>query len=235
MLIKTESLKSLFQQYGDQSIAEIVAEGNSMYSSLPQDSFRQFSWAEIKRVKYATINYMTSTKCSILLDFVSGINGIQSEFVFIYAFCLGRLHQESDRNKVLPALAKVFASSSEHHVMEPGSVMNGWTWHDLSLLSILVRPTLHSSTIDLSLIEMLIDSITESGFDCANFSVPEDRERVFCSIIERWGTIDSFNKRVLATIGSALELAQVCLTALLLPPPLLLLPLLLLPPLQLLL
>ena len=213
MLIKTESLKC-FTQYGDKSTAEIVAEfsmkGSSVLSILSQDNFQQFSWTDIKRVTYATISYMTSTKWSILLEFIFGINGIQSEFVFIDAFCIGGPNKDSDRDKVLPALSKVFASSSEHHIMEPGSVTNGWNWHDLSLLSPIFRPTLHSSTIDLALIEMLIDNITASGFDFANFSVPEDREKVRSSIIDRWGTIEKFNTRILATVGSALELAQVC-------------------------
>lgn len=210
MLVKTQSLKNLIQ-YGDKSLAEIISDfspGNTIFSVLSQDCFQRYSWSEIKRVKYATMNCMTSTKWSTLLDFIFGINGIQSEFVFIDAFCLRGSMKKED--KLLPALVKIFESSSEHHIMEPGSLLKGWTWHDFSLLSRIIRPTLHSSTIDIPLNEMLIDNIKASGFDFADFSVPEDRDKVRGSIMERWGSMENFNTRILDTVGTSLDLAQVC-------------------------
>ena len=87
--------------------------------------------------------------------------------------------------------------------------MKGWTWHDLSILSPIVRPTLHSSTIDAPLNEMLMDNITASGFDFAEFTVSYDKDKVRSSILARWGTIEAFNRRVLDTVGNALDLAQV--------------------------
>ena len=211
MLLKTESLRNLFA-YGDKSTSEIVAEfakNNSMFSTLPQDSFQRFSWSELQHVKYATLSYTSSTKWTTLLEFVFGINGVESEFLLFDEFCLGGSKKGLDSKKVFSALSKLMASSSEHHIMEPGSLLKGWTWHNLSLLSPIVRPILHSSTIDIPLIEMLMDNIKSSGFDCAEFTVPEDRDKVNSSIIERWGTIDAFNSRVLDTVGNALDLAQV--------------------------
>ena len=134
VLLKTQSLKNL-SDIGDKSTAEIVAEvaaSSSIYSILPQDSFKRFSWSELSQVKYATVSYMSSTKWSTLLD---GINGVQSEFVFVDAFCLGGAKKDLDR---LAAIKELFARSSEHHIFEPGSIMDGWTWHDLSLLSPMV-------------------------------------------------------------------------------------------------
>jgi len=125
------------------------------------------------------------------------------------AFCLPRPKKEMDKAQLLAATEKLFAKSSEHHIFEPGSIISGWTWHDLSLLSPLVRPTLHSSTVDVPLTEMLIDSIQAHGFDVADFSVPEDRDTVLNSILVRWGSIERFNERVMDTVGSALDLAQV--------------------------
>jgi hypothetical protein len=56
---------------------------------------------------------------------------------------------------------------------------------------------------------MLIDSIQADGFDFAKFSDPEDRDTVRSSILEHWATIKRFNERVLDTVGTALDLAQV--------------------------
>ncbi len=64
VLLKTQSLKNL-RDIGDKSTAEIVAEvaaSSSIYSILPQDSFKQFSWSELSQVKYATVSCMSSTK-----------------------------------------------------------------------------------------------------------------------------------------------------------------------------
>ena len=178
MLLKTESLKTLFP-YGDKSTSEIKEIQNAkMFPNLSQDSIQRFSWAEIKRVKYATMNYNSSTKWSTLLEFIFGINGIQAEFVFIDAFCLPGSIKDLNREEVLSALSKLFAGSSEHHIMEPGSLLKGWTWYDLSQLDRTIRPTLHSSTIDFPLNEMLIENITTSGFEFVDFSVPEDRDIV---------------------------------------------------------
>lgn len=219
VLIKTNSLKVLFE-YGDKSISEILADlsskNDSIISVLPQDSFQRFSWSEIRntKTKYATLNYLSSTKLTTLLEFIFGINGIQSEFVFMDAFCFGGSKKKDlDSDKVLSAISKLLTSSSEHHIMEPGTLMKGWIWHDLSLLSPIIRPTLHSSTIDVPLIDMLMDNIRASGFDCAEFTVPEDKEKVQNSILGRWGTMDAFNQRVLDTVGNALDLSQVSLLA----------------------
>jgi hypothetical protein len=211
VLLKTQSLKNL-SDIGDKSTAEIVAEvaaSSSIYSILPQDSFKRFLWSELSQVKYSTVSYMSSTKWSTLLEFMFGINGVQSEFMFVDAFCLGGAKKDLDKAALLAAIKKLFEKSSEHHIFEPGSIINGWTWHDLSLLSPFVRPTLHSSTDDAPLIEMLIDSIKADGFDFSEFSNPEDRDTVRSSIIERWTTVERLNERVLDTVGTSLYLAQV--------------------------
>jgi hypothetical protein len=67
---------------------------------------------------------------------------------------------------------------------------------------------LHSSTVDAPLNEMLMDNIIASGFDFAEFSVPEDRDAVRSSIVDRWGSMEDFKTRILTTIVSALDLTQ---------------------------
>ena len=158
---------------------------------------------------------MSSAKWKFMMEFMFGINGIKSEFAFVDVFCLSGPKTDLDRVKLLAAITKLFAKSSEHHIFEPGSLMDGWTWHDLSLLSPIVRPTLHSSTISAPLTEMLIDNIKPHGFDfpCKEFSIPEDKDIIVRrnSILDRWGAIELFNERFmyLYTIGNALDLAQV--------------------------
>eukprot|EP01036_Dinobryon_divergens_P037256 gene37256-48705_t len=55
---------------------------------------------------------------------------------------------------------------------------------------------------------MLLDNITANGFEFAEFTVPEDRDKVRSSIIGRWGTVEAFNRRMLDTVGNALDLSQ---------------------------
>lgn len=210
LFFKTQSLKKL-TEFGNKTTADIRAMSKETVSSiLSSENFQRFSWSEVEELKYATVSYMVSTKWSTLLDFMLGINGIQSEFVYIDEFCLPGPKKALDKEKVFSVLSKVVVGSSEHHIMEPGSIIQGWTWYDLSLLSPSVRPTLHSSTRDIPLNEMLIDNIRASGFDFVNFSAPEDQDKVRGSIVKRWGTIEKFNERMLATVGTALDLTQVC-------------------------
>ena len=211
MLLKTQSLKNL-RDIGDKSTTEIVKEvaaSSSVLTILPQDSFKRFSWSELSQVKYSTVSYMPSTKWSTLLEFIDGINGVQSDFMFVDAFCLGGAKKDLDKAALLAAIKKLFEKSSEHHIFEPGSILDGLTWHDLSLLRSIVRPTLHSSTDDAPLIDLLIRRIKEDGFDIAKFSNTEDRDTVRNSILERWITMECFNERVLDTVGTSLDLAQV--------------------------
>ena len=212
VLLKTKSLESL-RVYEDKNTNEIRDEfstNNSIFDTLPQDSFQRFSWGELPSVKYATMNYDQDTEWKPLLDFIFGINGIQSEFLFLDAFCLDRPKKDFDPDKLFRALVKVYTGSSEHHIMESGSVMNGWTWHDLSLLKRDIRPTLHSSITDTSMNNMFIEEIENKGFDSTLIDIsPIDKERVRISIISRWATIEAFNARVLDTIGGALKLSQV--------------------------
>ena len=216
LLLKTKSLESLRIVYADKNTDEIRDEfsrNHSIFSSLSQDSFQWFSWDELKTIKYATMNYDQETKWIHLLDFIFGINGIQSEFVFLDAFCLDRPKKDLDPDKVFDALKIIFRGSSEHHIMESGSVLNGWTWHDLSLLKKDIRPTLHSSNTDTSMNNILIKEIEVYGFESTLIDIsPVDKVKVQNSIIERWGTIEAFNARVLDTVGGALKLSQVSST-----------------------
>ena len=211
--MKTQSLESLRVVYADKSTDEIRDEfsrNHSIFSTLSQDSFQWFSWDMLKSVKYATTSYTPSTKLDLLLEFIFGINGIQYDFVFLDAFCLDRPKKDLDSDKVFSALRNIYAGSSEHHIMEPGSLMRGWVWHDLSFVIGTLRPTLHSSTIDTALIAMLIKNIKANGFKTGKFSLPTDEEKVRNSIIDRWTTIEDFNQRVVETVVSSLELSQVC-------------------------
>ena len=212
VLLKTKSLESLrvYEDKNTDDIREDFSRNNSIFSTLSQDSFQRFSWNELKSVKYATMSYTPLTKWKLLLDFMFGINGIQTEFVFLDAFCLERPKKDLDPDKVFRVLKIVYAESSEHHIMEPGSLTRGWVWHDLSLVIQRLRPTLHSSTIDTALIEMLTKKIKAKGFDFGIFSAPTEKDKVWNSIIDRWTTIEDFNKRVVETVVSSLELSQVC-------------------------
>ena len=216
LLLKTKSLESLRIVYADKSTDEIRDEfsrNNSIFSTVSPDSFQWFSWDELKTIKYATMNYDQETKWIHLLDFIFGINGIQSDFIFLDAFCLDRPKKDLDPDKVFDAFKIIYGGSSEHHIMESGSVLNGWTWHDLSLLKKDIRPTLHSSITDTSMNNMFIEEIEVHGFDSSLIDIsPVDKEKVQKSIIERWVTIEAFNARVLDTVGGALKLSQVCST-----------------------
>ena len=72
---------------------------------------------------------------------------------------------------------------------------------------------MHSSNTDTSMNNILIKEIEVYGFESTLIDIsPVDKVKVQNSIIERWGTIEAFNARVLDTVGGALKLSQVSST-----------------------
>eukprot|EP01035_Chromulina_nebulosa_P023929 gene23929-31056_t len=103
----------------------------------------------------------------------------------------------------LKKLFKEFESKSiqdEYHLMELGSVFRGWILFELSSANENVHPIVHKTTVDRMLLCILKEEFHEKGFEGCEFSKPLDRELVQKKIIDKYGTIANFNKKVLTII-----------------------------------
>eukprot|EP01036_Dinobryon_divergens_P025092 gene25092-33607_t len=62
-------------------------------------------------------------------------------------------------------------------------------------------PSIHLSTQDHGLIDMAKLSLRREGFNGCNFKEKSDREIVATKIVDRYGSIDEFNLRIIAIVN----------------------------------
>ena len=215
VLFQTRSLKSLqtFESMSMSEVIELCWDQNKLFSILSPASFRRCSPADLHTVEYETINYTIDTKWRTLTDSIFGVNGVQSEYVFLDAFCVNQARATLEKRKNdLEARSHIFENSKKHHVVEASCLLNCETWHDLSCINRAIRPILHNSHSDQEANNILIRTLRSRGFDCTQVIEPDDvtiKNTIREHIIRKWESVESFNIRLQDTIIKALELSQV--------------------------
>ena len=185
---------------------------NSISKLLKEDDVRRCSFVEIKDLQYATINCADNTSWTTLVDSIFGINGVQSEYVFLDAFCIDHSpNQHGDQKEFMKRRSQIFEHSKEHHIIDPACLYCCETWYDLSFIDPQHRPTVHILADDPEANENLLKAVEEKGFECVG-SEPEEapmKDFVKKSIVSRWETIDKCYHRVRDTVIKAMELQKV--------------------------
>ena len=195
LLVKTAKLKDLeaIKSMDLKGVAKFCWEEKNLFRILDQNDFKKCSIAEIKTASYATISCTEDERWSTLVEFIFGINGVQTEFIFLDAFCMNQSSKGLvDKKKVMEQRSTIFEHSKEHHIIEPNCLLYSETWYDLSFMDRRQRPTLHNSAGDPESDEKLAKLIKTRGFECVDVSEPGEaamKEFVKRSIVERWGTI----------------------------------------------
>lgn len=217
VFIHTKELLQLkeFDSKSMQEVIEMCWEEKKLFPVLKHGKFKTFSRSDIHTVKYATISYTVDTKWKTLTDFIFGVNGVQSDYIFFDALCVNQTTNSLDKRKRdLTARSQVFEHSKEHHIVEASCLLNCEVWHDMSFINTSIRPILHNSNSDQEANNILINTLRTRGFECTQVLEPGDesmknivRERIVKN--QMWKSMEKFNKRVQDTIVKALELSQV--------------------------
>ena len=214
VLVKSESLKALIGTgLENKSIREIIAlfwEAREISSFLSPADFEIFPFAELKKVNYATISCTEDIKWNSLAEFIFGINGVQTELLFLDALCID--HSNGDQKKFLKQRSIIFEHSSEHHIIEFSCLYYSETWYDLSFINRERRPIVHDSDFDAVGNNIMLNHLKSKGFESVYTASAEEvdmKELVRASIVSRWGSMETFIGRVRDTVVNAMELSQV--------------------------
>lgn len=220
VLVRKESLRYLKDQYKSQfestkdmtGIIKSCWDEKSFSKILKAGDFKKCSFEELKELQFATINCVDDTLWTTLVEFIFGINGVQSEFIFLDAFCIDHSVKSVDQREIMKQRSKIFEHSKEHHIIEPTCMLHSENWYDLSFIDRRQRPTVHISAGDPVADQKLLKLIKSRGFECIDVYEPWEadvKEFVKQSIVSSWGTMDDFNARVQETVVNAMELSQV--------------------------
>ena len=94
---------------------------------------------------------------------------------------------------------EIYYNAPEYHLMEIGSLFRGWVLFELS--SVKIPPCTHlSNTQDRAGIDIMKDFLRSRGFDSCKFTEEADRAVVKKKIIDRYGSVPSFNKAIIAIV-----------------------------------
>ncbi len=215
-MVKTAKLKDLeaIKSMELKGVAKFCWAEKCRFRILDQNDFKKCSLAELKTQSYATISCTSDELWSTLVEFIFGINRVQSEFIFLDAFCMNHLSEELVYKKeVMEKRSKIFEHSKEHHIIEPNCLLYSETWYELSFIDRRMRPTVHNSGGDAVADDKLAKLIKVKGFECVDVSEAGEadlKEFVKESIVKRWGgSMDKMNERMQDTVVNALMLSRV--------------------------
>ena len=177
-------------------------------NSLPKKiEFKDCLLSDIQTVSYATISCLSGCQWSTLTEFMFGLNGVTSEFVFLDALCVNPM----DKGPAMTNMRwKIMEHSHEHHIIELRCLREGKIWHDLAFIDPKMHPTVHYSTNDLKSQKSVIQKLHGKGFESFEFSGRHgDVQLARDEIIHRWETMENFNRRVQDIVDHAfLEFSQ---------------------------
>ena len=201
MLLKKESLRPLLDQpdiCSDIILKKCWIGQGSIFSLIPEHCFLPCTWSDLEGMEYAVLSYQWRTNWHAILNFIFGPDGVKLDYIWIDVFCLNQL--DGNRMKTIRRSDEIYYNAKEYHLMELGSVFRGWILFELSSANESVHPIIHKTTADKMLMCILREEFEETGFEGCAFSKPLDRELVQKKIIDKYGTIANFNKKVLKII-----------------------------------
>jgi hypothetical protein len=171
-------------------------EGN-VYSLIPRDSFIEVKWADLASTPYAVMSYQWKSKWDSIVDFIPHSDDrVLQKYMWIDVLCLDQMGP--DKMTTVRRSNEIYYHAKEYHLMEIGSLFRGWVLYELSnVKETMLPPAIHSTTKDHAVIDLMRDFLLNTGFNGCQFTEESDREIVQNEIIDRYGSIDEFNLRIL--------------------------------------
>ena len=205
MLIETERLRIFLTDF-DLSSSSILEEfwlmkGN-IFDLIPKNWFKRCSWKALPRENYGVLSYQWISKWRRMADFIFGLNGLKSKYVWLDWACLNQL--DGNRMATIRRSDEIYFHAKEYHLMEVGSLSRGWVLFELSSVPKTLLPITHFTTSDPNMLNMAKATFKRTGFDGCKFSKESDRSLVRGKILEKYGDMQAFNSKIAAIVDSLL-------------------------------
>ena len=204
MLVKTESLRLLLQ-HEDMSSEDILTifweRDRNIFSLIPRENFKVCRWADLRDTPYGVMSYQWKSNWHAILRFILySIDRVLEEYMWIDVFCLNQVNQS--RMKTVRRSDEIYYHAKGYHLIEIGSLFRGWVLFELSSVSeTLLPPKTHVATKDAALIDMAKHHLSTLGFHGCKFTEESDRKIVENKIIDKYGSVDAFNQKIIAIVN----------------------------------
>ena len=166
----------------------------SIFSLIPREKFIPCLWHDLKVTNYAVLSYQWKEYWHKIIAFLIGPDGVKAEFIWIDVFCLNQL--DGNRMKTIQRSDEIYYNAKEYHLIELGSFFRGWVLFELSSAHDRIEPKVHHSQSDITVLEVVKERFKEKGFEGCGFTKASDRTLVRKKIIEKYRSIQDFNKKV---------------------------------------
>jgi hypothetical protein len=204
MLVSTVSLTNLLKK-GEMTSEDILKtywqkEGN-LNSLIPPDNFKAVQWEDLASTPYAVMSYQWLSKWGPMVEFILlSATRVKADYMWIDVLCLDQM--DPTKMTTIKRSDEIYYKAQEYHLMEIGSLFRGWVLFELSSVKeTLLPPCTHlSNTQDRAGIEHMKDFLGTRGFDSCKFTEEADRAVVKKKIIDRYGSVPSFNKAIIAIV-----------------------------------
>jgi hypothetical protein len=172
----------------------------SVYSVIPRDSFIEVKWADLPTIPYAVLSYQWQSKWGSIAEFIlHSDNRVLQKYMWIDVLCLDQM--SPDKMTTIKRSDEIYFHAKEYHLVEIGSLFRGWVLFELSSVKeTMLPPSIHLTTQDPAAINVMKRFLRSSGFDGCEFTEDSDREVVQKKIIDRYGSVAEFNKKIIAIV-----------------------------------
>ena len=206
MLVSTVSLTNLLKEKKREMSSEDILktywqkEGN-LNALIPPESFKAVQWEDLAATPYAVMSYQWLSKWGPMVEFILlSAERVKADYMWIDVLCLDQM--DPAKMTTIKRSDEIYYNAQEYHLMEIGSLFRGWVLFELSSVKeTLLPPCTHlSNTQDRAGIEHMKDFLGTRGFDSCKFTEEADRAVVKKKILDRYGSVPSFNKAIIAIV-----------------------------------
>ena len=206
MLVRTVSLVHLLKEKKGEMTSEDLLktfwqkDGN-LNSLIPPDNFKAVPWEDLADTPYAVMSYQWLSKWGPMVEFILlSTERVKADYMWIDVLCLDQM--DPTKMTTIKRSDEIYNKAQEYHLMEIGSLFRGWVLFELSSVKeTLLPPCTHlSNTQDPAGIKRMKGFLRSTGFDGCEFTEEADRAVVKKKIIDRYGSVPSFNKAIIAIV-----------------------------------
>ena len=199
MLVSTVSLTNLLKK-GELTSEDILKkywqkEGN-LNSLIPRTTSK---WSSGRIWLPLPMQWLS--KWGPMVEFIlHSATRVKADYMWIDVLCLDQM--DPAKMTTIKRSDEIYYHAQEYHLMEIGSLFRGWVLFELSSVKeTLLPPCTHlSNTQDRAGVEIMKDFLRTRGFDSCKFTEEADRAVVKKKIIDRYGSVPSFNKAIIAIV-----------------------------------
>ena len=205
--METESLKFLLDSEDTNSediLRDLWQRNGNIYSLLPQESFLSSRLTDLPKIDYAVMSTSWETPLQALAASVLiGDNPVRQKYIWIRLFCQDPKDYENDDDmNTMNRLCEIYHHAKAYYVMDIRSLLRAWCLFELSSVS--VPPVLNNTNHDPAMSSLIWRNFYKYGFEGCQFRDGKEEYFLQKSIIDRYGSIELFNKKVLAIMDKAI-------------------------------